>query len=464
MAVDFNGQVNALNYAYYTLGNSRSGSSLVTMGSPLSVFARVNMSGNPGGLGAFVGGCVNVPPGLGGYNKEGLLITTSRFVRAWAGGNPGVQTADSATPIPLNTWTAIGVSIAQNSLKAYIDGVAGTENTTAWSGGTLEETIIGAYPTTNSVTFARPFSHCIEDLAIWADVQLTDEQQAELTTLFGDDIKNYSPAPTLYIPFANSLNADDAFLNGSPIDLYFKTYNSDPEDTTATVETCATSPEQPGEESGEVPDECGSEDEPDPVADAITWGQCELVPSGINVDIVSPTVSPGRSFTGIEKVVHPDAGHWRIIYHDVPVRTREEVLRWREIELLLSGRTGTILVPVYEGKLSDTPIAATVPDEYPIGSTIIAIEQTAGEALMPGMNFSFGDGQLHRIARIIEQETGETYEVSIRPPLRTAIDVGQALDFNTPSCRCRLASDDGMNIDLGLLRYGSRSVEFVEDV
>jgi len=244
MAVDFNGQSSALNYAYYTKGNSGAGASLVTMGSDFSVFAHINMSGAPGALGTWIGGCVNMPTGFGGYNKEGMLITTDLKVRAMAGGTPGAQTADSAV-IPLNTWVAAGVSISAASLKAYLDGVPGTENTTSWAGGgALEETIIGAYPTTFGGTFNRPFQWCIEDLAFWA-AKLTNAQHLELASLSGDDIKNYIPAPVLYVPFLDGASAANAFLGGSPITLYFKAYNANPSDTTATVVDCDSQPPDP---------------------------------------------------------------------------------------------------------------------------------------------------------------------------------------------------------------------------
>lgn len=247
MAVDFNQAADSLKYAYYTLGNSRSGSSLVTMGSPLSVLARINISSYPGSLGAWVGGCVNMPPGFGGYNKEGLMIDANGFVRATAGGTgaapPSGEIANSLTPIPLDTWSSIGVSIAQNNLTAFLNGVPGVTNTDTWAGGTLEETIIGAYPTTNTITFNRPFSHCIEDLAFY-NIRLTDEDQL--------DYANGTPSGSielanrvLHVPFVDAGTAASAVHNGSPITLYFKIYNSNPSDPASTVTTCPSSPFPP---------------------------------------------------------------------------------------------------------------------------------------------------------------------------------------------------------------------------
>jgi hypothetical protein len=443
MAVDFNQYPNGLVYAYHTLGTSGSGSSLVAMGDDFSVFARVNLAGNPGPLGAFIGGCVNMPTGFGGYNSMGLRIATDRRVWARAGGNPGFEQAFSATAIPLNEWVAAGASISQGSIKAYLDGVAGTENTDAWSGGTLEETIIGAYPTVTVGTFVAPFSHCIEDLAFW-NVSLSDEQQLELTTLFGDDIKNYDPAPVLYVPFVDATTAADATHNGSPITLSFKAYNADPSDEASTVDTCSTSPEAPVETGAEAADECGAEDEADAAGPCdVEWPACELVPGRISVDVFSPSVSPGRSFSGLEQLIQPDAGHWRITYNDIRISTKAHALRWRAIESALSGRNGTVCVPLYAAKLSGTPIAAIAAGDAGIGQTRLDIEQTAGADIRPGMHFSVGE-RAYCLATVTQQETGGPITATISPPLREAISAAAELNFNTPRLRCRLERDDSM--------------------
>lgn len=223
----------------------------------------------------------------------------------------------------------------------------------------------------------------------------------------------------------------------------------------------------PGSADEEAPptpeaDECGSEDEADPLDTAIAWPECVLVPGRISVDVYAPSVSPGRSFSGFEQLIQPDAGHWRITLFDIRISSKAHALQWREIESALNGRSGVILVPVYEGKLSATPIAATAVGDLEIGLTTIAIEQTDGADIRAGMQFS-KDGRLYRIISIDEDEGGIP-QARIWPPLREALEDGDELDFNTPSCRCRLERDDSMDLNLELLRYARPSVTFVEDV
>lgn len=460
MAVDFNqNAASANNYAYYTIGNSGSGSSLVAMGDDLSIFCRIRIDEAPGALGDCIAACVNMPPGFGGYNRMGLLLTNDLKVWASAGGTPGSQAAYSATAIPLGQWVAVGCSIHQGSIKAYLEGIPGTENTTAWSGGALEETIIGAHPTVTNGTFNRPYKGCAQNLYLWS-AQLTDQNHADLAN--GADPSSIAGGPDLVISFTNQATADQAILNGSPITLYFKIYNANPSDTTATVDTCATSPDSTPEETGQV-DECGAEDEADALQAAIEWPRCALVPQRISVDIITQTMSPGRAFSGHEQIVQPDPGCFRIIFSGVHIATKTQVLQWRDIETSLNGRNGVILVPVYEGKLSDIPIVATSLNDYPIGQTRIDLMQTAGEIITAGMNFSFGE-RLYRVKRVNSQETGGPINIAITPPLRAAVAIDDAAEFNNPVCRCRLATDDAMNVNLELLRYANPSVEFHEDV
>ncbi len=212
-----------------------------------------------------------------------------------------------------------------------------------------------------------------------------------------------------------------------------------------------------------VEDECGAEDEADPLGPCdVEWPTCVLVPSRVNVDVFAPSVSPGRSFAGFEQLIQPDAGHWRITFGEIPIRTMAHALEWRRIEGALQGRNGVVCVPVYEGKLSETPIVTTVSSDWGIGETTVDIEQTAGEDIRAGMHFSVDD-RLYRINRI-DSTDGDVSQVVIWPPLREALADGATANFNTPTCRCRLERDDSMDVDLELLRFARPSVTFVEDV
>ncbi len=210
-------------------------------------------------------------------------------------------------------------------------------------------------------------------------------------------------------------------------------------------------------------DEEGAEDEDDFRAPCdVIWPQCGLVPQAISVNVTTPSVSPGRAFSGAEQLVQAEAGFWTITYENVPVKTKAEDLLWREIESKVNGRAGVICVPVYEGKLSSTPIAATVAGDWDAGAVYIGIEQTAGATLRAGMQGTAGEW-LYRIKAVLGS-VGDVTSVKIWPPLREAVADGLTLDFNTPTCRCRLATDQEMDLKLGLLRFGSKTINFVEDV
>lgn len=205
------------------------------------------------------------------------------------------------------------------------------------------------------------------------------------------------------------------------------------------------------------------EDEDDTPQEPLLWPECALIATRISVKANSPTVSPGRSFTSLERVVQPDAGSWEIELQDIPISSLADVLLWREIESGLNGRANNILVPVYEGKLSGTPIAATANANVAIGAVIVQVNKTAGAALQPGQQFSDLVGRMYRIKSVVSV-AGNINTVKVWPPVRTPITSGDALEFNKPVCRCRLASDDGMNVMLELLTAARPSVRFLEDV
>lgn len=216
------------------------------------------------------------------------------------------------------------------------------------------------------------------------------------------------------------------------------------------------------DETGEEEDDCGAEDEADEPQTAITFPKCTFVPASINVELVSQTVSPGRSFTSREMVVQPDPGCWRITLRNIPVRDRDDALLWRQFASALNGRNNPILVPVYEAPLSGTPIAVTALHAHSIGATQLDVSQTAGADIRAGMHFWDGTW-LYRVKRVVS-EAGVVKTITISPPLRDALTTSQSLDFNDPHCRCRLENDGGMDINLGLLRFADQTVSFREDV
>jgi len=202
------------------------------------------------------------------------------------------------------------------------------------------------------------------------------------------------------------------------------------------------------------------------------------------LDLKPRTLSAPPSVSGVAQVVASDAGIWSVTLGNVIISKREAVLAWRAVANLLEGRLGTILVPICRG-YQPVPSGAdglyeAVPhsddaffsDDSGYVGRVIDVVTVGGWAaravsgfvqvnyagtIEPGMHFSV-DGRLYRV-RTFDTDTGA---ITFRPPLREAVPSGTNLEFDDPVCLMRLASDDGMSLDLSMRRFATPSVEFIE--
>lgn len=200
----------------------------------------------------------------------------------------------------------------------------------------------------------------------------------------------------------------------------------------------------------------------------VTWPDDTLKPKDVALAIRAFSAGGGRTLRGIEQVVQPDAGRWEISFGNIPIRTNDDVLRWRELEVLIGGRAKTVLVPVHDGKRAPWPggvpgaaITATTFGVIPRRSTSGFLEVTTGAALEEGMHFSIGE-RLYRIRQLVAQ-VDDIYSITFFPPAREEVSNGASAEFRRPVCRCRLASDDQMDVVLDVMRYASPSLVFLED-
>ncbi|BCH32642.1 hypothetical protein MesoLjLc_45720 [Mesorhizobium sp. L-8-10] len=199
------------------------------------------------------------------------------------------------------------------------------------------------------------------------------------------------------------------------------------------------------------------------------------------------TLAAPPSVSGKAQVVATDAGIWKVTFGQVVVNNRQRVLAWRAIDNLLEGRLGKILVPfcrayqpvpTNDGLLEavphsdDTPfsdgteyqgVAMSVRLSGAVAARAVSASITAdGGTIEPGQHFSIGE-RLYRV-RTIVYHTTTTATITFRPPLREAAGAGAEMDFDDPVCRMRLASDDAMDLELALRRFGTPTVNFVEDL
>jgi hypothetical protein len=222
---------------------------------------------------------------------------------------------------------------------------------------------------------------------------------------------------------------------------------------------------------------------------AILWPCGLLTPTNVAWNIAPRTLAAPASVSGLTQVVATDAGIWVAKFDAIPVKSRDAILTFRAIATLLEGRLGQVLVPRcaawgpratgtdsdlldmvphsdetffsddtgYVGRANSIHAAAPAA----VRATGITVTIIYGGLIEPGQDFSIGE-RMYRV-RTVTYVNATTATLTFRPPLREAVTTGTALEFDDPICRMRLASDDAMNLDLAMHKYGVPTVTFLED-
>ncbi|ASY56495.1 hypothetical protein [Sinorhizobium sp. CCBAU 05631] len=229
------------------------------------------------------------------------------------------------------------------------------------------------------------------------------------------------------------------------------------------------------------------------MADIITWPICVLRPQQSAANLVPFNRSGGRSLGGLEPTTRTDLGFWAIDYGNVVMqnRRREQWQTWQAIRQKLGGRTGLIAVPV-RVSLS-APYASgefepfiTVPhdddapfdddSEYeqgaisivtdgvtPLGATTIRLRIINAAANLVGVRFSY-EHAFYETGPVISID-GDIWTLPISPSVRALIPAGADLEFDRPTCLCRLADDRGMDVNQDAVgKTAFPPVSFVEAV
>lgn len=219
----------------------------------------------------------------------------------------------------------------------------------------------------------------------------------------------------------------------------------------------------------------------------LRWPVGVLRPQNVSFDIAPRSLAGPSSVSGKTQVVSSDAGIWKVAYSGVVVRDRQSVLAFRGISTILEGRLVPILLPLCRGyqpvpqeadayslydpvlHSDETPfsdgseyqggvISVTASGAAPVRAVSMTVDVALAGDIQPGQHFSIGE-RLYRV-RMFDPDTGE---LGFRPPLREAVEAGAELNFDDPVCRMRLASDDAMDLELALRRFGNPTVNFIED-
>jgi hypothetical protein len=200
------------------------------------------------------------------------------------------------------------------------------------------------------------------------------------------------------------------------------------------------------------------------MATSITW-PATLIPAEVGLNTSPNNTTGGQSFLGYEQVVGNSPGRWRATFGKIDIRTAAQVQAWNALAAKLCGRLIPLLIPLYDKQRAPSPAVTAATDAaVPSGAINFTINKTVGGELFEGMHFADSlHERLYRIAKIVTH-VGGVYNVNIWPPVREAMAASASLEFNAPVFRVKLASDTEMDMDLELLKYGSPSVRFAEDV
>lgn len=227
------------------------------------------------------------------------------------------------------------------------------------------------------------------------------------------------------------------------------------------------------------------------MTEIIEWPLCTLQPQQSAANLVPFTRSGGRSLGGVEPAIRTDLGYWAIDYIGVVMRNRhrDQWQTWQAIRQHLSGRSGLIAVrvrsslsaPYVSGAFEpmsdvehdddmlfddDTPytqgaISVVSDGVTPIGVSTIRLRRINAADDLVGVRFSYNHA-LYETGPVIAK-AGNVWTVPISPSIRAEIPDGADLNFDQPTCLCRLAEDRGMDIDQNAISKSSLpSVSFIE--
>lgn len=205
------------------------------------------------------------------------------------------------------------------------------------------------------------------------------------------------------------------------------------------------------------------------------------------------SISGGQSLSGFEQVGSGMSDRWSASY-SFAINSDDRVLAFRAFVLAMRGRANTVLLPAFDlarapwavdsfgrkqtprlrrnpqldgtqyadsASLRDGLISSRVRVAAGLNATALDMVMTNGSAPQPGHLFSIGN-RLHSVTSVFG--TGP-YIIGVWPWLRSDVAANVALDFATPACEMRFASDsEGVDAlsTLAQLRFATITLKFDE--
>lgn len=190
----------------------------------------------------------------------------------------------------------------------------------------------------------------------------------------------------------------------------------------------------------------------------IQWPDDYLRPAKITRHLAPRTTAGTVSASGFTQRVSVPAHAWTISYDGIVIRDSADLRAWDSLAGLLDGGAVPILVPLL-GEDTGGPDEGIIIDSVSAGATRISIGRSV--PVWNGYHCQIAE-HLYRVVSTYSV-VGQTYDVQIRPPLRQNFAFGAQVFFFKPACKCRLATDDEMVLELDSARIGVGKVRFVED-
>lgn len=196
---------------------------------------------------------------------------------------------------------------------------------------------------------------------------------------------------------------------------------------------------------------------------SLVWPRTTLVPGAVAINGRPNNTSGGVGLGGSEQVIGNTPGRWVITFANIDVRTAEQVLAWRTVRNRARGQLTPILLPIYDTQRAPAS-STTATTNASVAAGDVSIQIDSDQVLVPGTLFEHVVGEkLYEIGSV-DSVVGSIYTCTIWPPIRQPIGSGIALEFDAPKIRVILATDNEMDLTLDLLKFGSGTVNFKEDV
>lgn len=212
-------------------------------------------------------------------------------------------------------------------------------------------------------------------------------------------------------------------------------------------------------------------------------------PKLIKCRIIQNTISGGTPIDADEDVILTDGGgRWEITMSGIDLVGADRVRAWESWSTHLDSGAVEVAVPMATNSRSNMPVhsrssitnpyelfaetqtlaspsvVAFLATDCDLRATVITVVIEKGASIKGGETFSLNNAEgpnAHRISRVIET-SGNTFTVSIRPPLRAAATAGTPLNFDWPLCRARLDAGLDISPEVFLGKFAPASITFRE--